>query len=52
MAPRVSIGHRANAMLAAVHISNTEEETVHGKPWPPNSGSQAKPFHPPATNCA
>ena len=39
IAPCVSSGHNDNAMLAEVNISCTAIALIHGKPPPPNAGS-------------
>ena len=51
MAPRVSMGQSAKAMLAEFHISSTSAEMRRGMPCPPYSGEPASAFQPPATNC-
>ncbi len=50
MAPWVNIGQSEKAWLDAFHISLTAVNTTLGKPWPPNSGSQPRPFQPLSTN--
>ena len=49
--PGSASGRGRKPMLAAWMISKTAISSALGRPWPPNSGSAARLFQPPAANC-
>ena len=51
IAPWVSPGYMAKAMLAEHRNSLTICVMIIGRPWPPNSGGAEMPIQPPSTIC-